>query len=114
VPTGLEKLKIKTNDLQQRAWMRFLQEQSLQQANMEAIMARAIPADLQDFLGHGDAGLALHQDESAGGDGGGTVVGAEGKGDEEGRDGQEKESAHARFLHTWRGMIDLFPEFRHT
>jgi hypothetical protein len=42
-PMEPEKSDGKANDLQRRAWMRFIQEQAIQQINMEAIVARAVP-----------------------------------------------------------------------
>lgn len=35
--------KNQANDLQRRAWARFIQEQTIQQVNMEAIVARSVP-----------------------------------------------------------------------
>jgi hypothetical protein len=42
-PPEADKGNGKANELQRRAWMRFVQEQAIQQINMEAIMARAVP-----------------------------------------------------------------------
>ena len=41
---GPAKAKFKVSDLQRRALLRFVQEQGIQQANMEAILSKAIPA----------------------------------------------------------------------